>query len=314
MKLHQLIQQYVAYRKALGEKFRTNEVCLKAFCRAVGPEIAIGSITADTIHHFLYAKSAIVTTGWFVKHTALLGMYQYAFSRNYINEIPLPKMLPKRPEGLIPYIYSQRELQLLFDSSLAYQKNKSHIDPYVVQTFLILTYTLGLRVHETLSITVTDIDLDTQVITISQSKFYKSRLLPFNQQIKRLLEKYLLWRKKHQQLQSTNTTLFLSRKGVPLNASTIRKIFQRVREKAGVHREKAASFQPRMHDLRHTFAVNRLLSWYREKKDVQQLLPMLSVYMGHTHLAHTSVYLSMTNDLLQEANALFEKYVKIKKS
>jgi len=66
----------------------------------------------------------------------------------------------------------------------------------------------------------------------------------------------------------------------------------------------------RLHDLRHTFAVSRLVSWYRENKNVQQLLPVLSVYMGHTYLAHTSVYLTMTDELLREANIRLEKYVK----
>ncbi|MEJ7737188.1 MAG: hypothetical protein WKF97_07160 [Chitinophagaceae bacterium] len=64
--------------------------------------------------------------------------------------------------------------------------------------------------------------------------------------------------------------------------------------------------------LRHTFAVNRLVSWYQENKDVQRLLPVLSAYLGHKYLAHTSVYLTMTDNLLQEAKMRFEKYAKEK--
>lgn len=314
MKLDQLVNQYVRYRKSLGEKFRTNETCLKAFCSAIGPERPIKSITAGMAHRFLYGKSDAVTTGWFVKHTALLGLYQYAISRNYVTAIPLPKTLPKRPQGLIPYIYSPQELKLLFDGALAYQKNKSNIEPYMVRVSLILTYTLGLRVHETLSIALADIDMSTLVITIRQSKFYKSRLVPFNQQVKKLLKKFLQWRKEHGQAQHAEAHLFMDLHGEPFNADTLRGIFQRVRSNVGIRREDGASFQPRLHDLRHTFAVNRLLTWYRENKDVQQLLPILSVYMGHTYLAHTSVYLSMTDDLLREANARFEKFAKIGKS
>jgi site-specific recombinase XerD len=310
MKLHQLINQYVLYRKSLGEKFKTNEAYLKAFCSAIGPQIALSSITKAMVHRFLYSKSEVVTTGWFVKHTALLGLYQYAISRNYTAKIPLPKTLPKRPQGLIPYIYSQQELKLLFDGALLYQKNKSHIKPYMVRTSLVLTYTLGLRIHETLSITLGDIDMDNLVITIQQSKFYKSRLVPFNQKIKEVLRKILQWRKEHQQPCHSTAHLFISQHNEPLNADTIRGIFQRIRDNVGIRRDDGAFFQPRLHDLRHTFAVNRLVSWYRENKNVQELLPILSVYMGHTHLAHTSVYLTMTDDLLQEANKRFEKYAK----
>lgn len=310
MKIQMLISQYVGYRKALGEKFKTNEACLKVFCRIIGSETPISSVTEEMIRQYLYSKSEMVTTGWFVKHTALLGLYQYAKSRNYVAEIPLPKTLPKRPQGLIPYIYSQQELKLLFDGALTYQKNKSHIEPYIVRMALVLTYTLGLRVHETLSIALSDIDMDNLVITIQQSKFYKSRLVPFNQQVKEVLTFFFQWRKEHQQPQNAEAHLFMSQHNEPFNADTLRGIFERIRDNVGIRREDGAFFQPRLHDLRHTFAVNRLVSWYRENKNVQQLLPILSVYLGHTHLAHTSVYLSMTDDLLQEANTLFEKFVK----
>lgn len=314
MKLYQLINQYIGYRKALGEKFKTNETCLKAFCCAIGPEVPINSITEKMVNCYLYGRSATITTGWFVKHAAILGLYQYATSRNYVTKVPLPKSLPKRPQGLIPYIYSLQELKLLFDSAIAYQKNKSHIPPYMVRVCLVLIYTLGLRVHEALSISLGDIDIDNQVITIRQSKFYKSRFVPFNLQIKELLKKFLQWRNDYQQPKHTEASLFMTHRNKPLNADTLRGIFQRIRDYAGIKRNDGAYFQPRLHDLRHTFAVNSLLSWYRENKDVQQLLPILSIYMGHSYLAHTSVYLTMTEELLQEANTRFEKYAKTKKS
>jgi site-specific recombinase XerD len=310
MKLYQLINQYISYRKALGEKFKTNENYLRAFCRAIGSKTPIKSVKKEIVQQFLYGKSEMVTTGWFVKHSALLGLYQYAISRNYVTEIPLPKTLPKRPQGLIPYIYSQQELKLLFDSALTYQKNKSQVEPYMVRMSLVLTYTLGLRIHETLSIILGDVDIDNLVITIRQSKFYKSRLVPFNQQVKNALKSFLQWRKEHQQPQHAEAYLFMCQHNKPFNADTLRGIFKRIRRHAGIERKDGAAFQPRLHDLRHTFAVNRLISWYRENKNVQQLLPILSVYMGHTYLAHTSVYLSMTDELLQQANKRFEKYVK----
>ncbi|MCF8494495.1 MAG: hypothetical protein K9G65_03785 [Rickettsiaceae bacterium] len=85
-------------------------------------------------------------------------------------------------------------------------------------------------------------------------------------------------------------------------------IFQRIRAKAKIKRDDTSRYQPRIHDLRHSFAVHRLTSWYREKKDVQQLLPILSTYLGHRRLADTTVYLTMTDDMLQEDNIRFEAY------
>lgn len=309
MKLEQLINQYITYRKSLGEKFKTNETYLKAFCKAMGPSTTLKAINKNKVDRFLYGDSKIITSGWFIKHTALLGFYQYALTRHYVSEIPLPLILPKHPQSFVPYIYSKEELKLLFETALIYQKNKSHISPYMVRAVLIMTYALGLRLHETLAITLGDIDLDNSVITIQQSKFYKSRLVPFNPKVKIFITSYLQWRITQKQQQHAESLLFVGKNNQPFNADTMREIFKRVRKKAGIRRIDNANYQPRIHDLRHTFAVNRLIQWYKENQDVQQLLPILSAYLGHTHLSHTTVYLTMTDDLLQEANKNFEKYV-----
>jgi integrase len=153
-----------------------------------------------------------------------------------------------------------------------------------------------------------DIDLDASVITIQQSKFYKSRLVPFNDEVKGFITTYLQWRVSQKQPRSLDSYLFIGKNDQPFNLGTMREIFQRIRKQSGIKRIDKSSYQPRMHDLRHTFAVNRLTSWYQENKDVQKLLPILSIYLGHTHLAHTTVYLTMTDELLQEANIRFEHY------
>lgn len=202
MKLEQLILQYIGYRKSLGEKFKTNETYLKAFCKVIGPSRHIKAVTKKRVNSFLYGPSATITSDWFIKHSALLGFYKYALARNYVTQIPLPDILPKRPPPFVPYIYSNIELKRLFDTTLTYQVNRSHISPYMVRTVLILTYGLGLRIHETLSVTLNDIDMSNQVITIQQTKFYKSRLLPFNQQVKEIIKTYLQWRIKLKQPQS----------------------------------------------------------------------------------------------------------------
>ena len=80
-----------------------------------------------------------------------------------------------------------------------------------------------------------------------------------------------------------------------------------MRRQAGVRSPKGARFQPRLHDLRHSFATHRLTSWY-QGADVQRLLPVLATYLGHVNLAGTQVYLSMTPELLREAALRFERY------
>lgn len=309
MKLDKLIKKYVDYRQSLGEKFKTNEAVLKKFCRSIGPSVNIKLISNKMVSDFLYRKS-IITSGWFVDYNALLGFYRYAFIHNYVSNDPLPKVLPKLPRKFVPYIYSPSELKRLFDTALTYQKINSHISPYMVRTVLILTYALGLRIHETLSIELKDINIDLSCLTISDAKFYKSRLVPFNLQIKEIICTYLKWRIKNNQPQYSTAYLFIGKGHQPFNIATLQYIFKRIRKKAGIKRKDATSYQPRIHDLRHTFAVHRLTSWYRENKNIQQLLPILSVYLGHSYLASTSIYLTMTDELLYEANKRFEKYVR----
>ena len=89
------------------------------------------------------------------------------------------------------------ELKKIFDGALLYQKNKSCIEPYMVRVILILVYSVGLRLHEALSLKLSDIDLMESVITIHQAKYYKIRLVPFNQQLAGVLRKYFTWRKKN---------------------------------------------------------------------------------------------------------------------
>ena len=84
--------------------------------------------------------------------------------------------------------------------------------------------------------------------------------------------------------------------------------FKRLREHAGVRRTDGSRYQPRLHDLRHSFAVHRLTVWYRQGADVQRLVYHLAVYLGHDRLAHTQVYLTMIPELLQQAGTRFERY------
>ncbi len=122
MMLNQLVTQYIHYRQSLGEKVKTNAYYLKVFCKAFGSDTDIQSISLARINSFLYGDAQTVTSSWFAKHSPLFGFYQYALARNYVTKVPLPSILPKRPQSFVPYIYSQSELKLLFDTSLTYQK------------------------------------------------------------------------------------------------------------------------------------------------------------------------------------------------
>jgi integrase len=105
------------------------------------------------------------------------------------------------------------------------------------------------------------------------------------------------------------TTPFLATyDGRPVTHLTAELAFKRIRYEAGVKRTDGFYYQPRLHDFRHTFAVRRLVTWYREGKNVQRLLPHLATYLGHVSIRETSRYLTMTKELLDEASHRFELY------
>ena len=210
---------------------------------------------------------------------------------------------------MTPYIYSRAELKRLFDAALTYQRNRSKTPPECMQVILKVTYLLGLRIHETVSLKLRDLDLQQCQAIIRESKFNKTRIVPFNRQVQEMLHAFLTWRTAQcPACSSREDAVFLDRSGRPINLDTVRGCFQRIRTEAGVCRNDGACYQPRLHDLRHTFAVHRLTAWYREGKDVQKLIGSLSTYLGHDKLSHTSVYLTMTDSLLKEASKRFEAY------
>jgi integrase/recombinase XerD len=119
---------------------------------------------------------------------------------------------------------------------------------------------------------------------------------------------YLEWRLAVHCLRKQDECLLVDRNGAPLRDYGIRRAFARLRVAADIMRHDGARYQPRLHDLRHSFTVDRLTEWYREGKDVQKLLPALSTYLGHNSVAATQVYLTMTPELLRQASRRFQTY------
>ena len=309
MKLLAAVNKYVIYRKSLGASFLRNEECLKSFIRAVGHDKNLSDIQANKINAFL-AGDGPITPNWHFKYSSLRGFYNYIISREYTKTSPLPVDIPKRPQLFVPYIYSVEELRALLEASLIYQKNRgSHLEPHLVRTFLLLLYGAGLRISEAIKLTMADVDLPHALLTIRETKFYKTRLIPLGKQLTQSLSQYDIQRHREKHSRNPEAPFFIGKNGKAINKCAFEDAFRKIRRKAGVERRDSSRYQPRLHDLRHTFAVHRLTAWYKQGVDVQKWLPILSEYLGHTRISSTSVYLTMTPVLLEEAGKLFQRYV-----
>jgi len=175
------------------------------------------------------------------------------------------------------------------------------------RTLLLLLYGTGLRISEALGLDVADVDLDAGILQVRETKFYKTRLVPTGPDLTKVLAAYAAQRNKHL-LAMPDAPFLLTRRGKRPSRAAAEEVFKHLRDVAQVRRDDGSRYQPRLHDLRHTFASTRLIRWYRDGADVQRLLPQLATYLGHVHIGGTQCYLSMTPELLRYASARFERY------
>jgi site-specific recombinase XerD len=307
MKLSPAIEVYIAYKRSLGMGYRSEAVILRAFIKSVG-DGDIRKVRPQAVRRYLDGNGK-VTSFWFAKYHTLSAFYRYAVARHYVQKSPLPRNKPQAPEKPQPYIYSNEDMRKLIDAADSRHRFVWLLTPDTVRTLLLLLYGTGLRISEALNLNLGDFDHDSAVLTIRETKFFKSRLVPIGPDLSRVLEAYI-----DQQwppaMRAETTPLLGTIKNERILRQTAELVFKRLREEADVHRSTSARFQPRLHDLRHTFAVVRLVTWYREGKNVQRLLPHLTTYLGHARIQDTARYLSMTTELLQQASLCFERYAR----
>src|SRR6267143_2556518 len=163
MKIQTICERYAAFRKTLGERFETNGRQLKAFCRAMRPNIDIAEVSPEKVNTFLVGKGPL-TTSWYVRHNALLGFYRYAISRGFVATSPLPLAIPKQPPAFQPYIYSPAELRRILDSTESCRRPRSDLDVPAMRSLVLLMYGAALRTSEALSMTIANVDLSGAVL------------------------------------------------------------------------------------------------------------------------------------------------------
>jgi len=309
MTLREAIEQYILWRRAHGAKFTTGSDILHHFLQYVDGNAACDAVSAKQVLAFLAGQGAL-TRNRENKYYALVGFWRHAISRGHATHSPLPSSEPKSAPRMPPYIYSHDELRRLFDPANVASSRRGAVqfDGPTFRTLLLVLYGAGLRFSEATALTLADVDLSENVLTIRASKFYKSRLVPIGPQLAAELANYMPLRRRCELAQGKASFLLANRDGTRLASSTVQSAFDALRRTARVRRTTGGRLIPRLHDLRHSFAVHNLTAWYRQGADVQRLLPALSTYLGHSDLEGTKVYLTMTPELLQQASLRFERF------
>jgi len=208
------------------------------------------------------------------------------------------------PTVFHPYIFSKEEIKKLLSAAWTLAPPES-LRPHTYQTLFGLLYTTGIRSSEAFSLVLKDFLSERNLLYIAEGKFRKARWVPLHPSTSRMLNQYIEHRLRNGP-RVPDSPLFINLRTHCLHHCTVYQTFRQLLEKCGIPHNKHTG--PRIHDLRHTFAVHRLLAWYKDKQDVNARLPALATYMGHVSVCSTHIYLRPTAELFEQVNNRFHNH------
>ena len=187
--LSQAVEQYILHKRSLGVGFRSEAVRLRAFVKSIG-DCDMRLIEPGPVRQFLEGTGPI-TPFWLSKYHTLKAFYLYALAREYCVSCPLQLSIPQMPEAFQPYIYTNRDIERLIDAADARHRHVWLLEPHTVRTLLLLLCGTGLRIGEALHLKLEDFDAEAGVLTIRETKFFKSRLVPVGADLNGVLCGYI---------------------------------------------------------------------------------------------------------------------------
>lgn len=309
MTLNEAVNAYITMKRSLGTVFSVDARVLRSFAHALG-DISLDAVDPQATYDFCRG-SGPPTRWWERKHQTMRGFFAFLVTRGHLSSSPLREPAPRIPRSFVPYIYSREELQRLLEATKILKDKRSPLEHRTFRILLLVLYGAGLRPSESLRLRCCDVDLNERVLAVWDTKFFKSRLVPISKTLVTVLNTYRKVRQNLPMPAGTHSPFFATRTGDSITLSKLEKVFVRLRQHAEIQSPRGARWQPRLHDMRHTFAVHRMIAWYREGADVQACLPLLSTYLGHVNISGTQPYLTMTQELLTEASSRFDSYAAI---
>ncbi|MCP3733240.1 tyrosine-type recombinase/integrase [Sphingomonas sp. MG17] len=291
--LRAALDRYVNMQRGFGYKFTSAEHLLidfVAFMDAQGEAIITNKLAID------WATGAAGPASWPSRLGTVRSFARHLSCTEPRTDIPPAGIVRSTPRPA-PYIYTELEIAGLLDAMRALTP-ATRLRRWTYHYLFGLLAVTGLRVGEALRLKRDDVDLDTGILTIRETKFGKSRIVPISPSTVAALNDYVT-RRNARRCRSAGLHFFTGEHGGQLYHQNIHLVFCAVSRQLGLRPGSGGG--PRIHDLRHSFAVNMLLRWYRAGEDVEQLLPVLSTYLGHSHTRDTYWYLSACPELMEHA-------------
>jgi integrase len=288
------LADYVKLRRRIGLRFEKQEAMLKAFDRYVYECDYRGPLTEELALAFATSVSEQSTTLAARRYGVVCQFTEYLATFEPSTPRLDPKAIRRARQQPVPHVFTEEELEQLLCQATKF-KNRHPVSNRAMHAMIGLAVSSGLRLREVLALDLSDVDLETGVLIIRHSKFDKDRLVPVHATTLDVLRAYAAIRE--QMPGSTDeTAFFLNTRGHRFKSYNVVYLFRQLVRRINLHPSRGKP--PTFSSLRHTFAVRRLVAWYRAAMDVQALLPVLATYMGHVHYTSTSYYLTSTAELL----------------
>jgi len=296
----QKIHDFIEMKKNLGFKFKTSAVILSLIDRMAirtgESSIGITKVFADK----WCEKQPNESDGY--RYTRIMILAQFS---SYLVDLGISSYLPKHPvykkSTFIPYIYSPEEIEAIFKASdeLKLHSITMNTSIFSMPALFRLLYSTGMRIGEALALKKNDILLEEQCILIKDSKSGKERIIPVSDSLINVINDYLLYREMLPLSGSVSEHFFIKLDGNKFNHACVGVWFRKCLERASITYQGQGS-GPRIHDLRHTFAVTALAEMARAGIDLYDSLPVLSCYLGHQSLDSTNHYVRLTANMFPE--------------
>jgi integrase/recombinase XerD len=302
--LRAAVHEYLTLRRGVGFKLHDAGTGLLQFVTFM-EEHRAAYITQPLALTWAQQPSTVQPTEWARRLSFVRGFARHRSATDPRTQIPPEGMLPYRPKRAHPYLYSDDQIRDLLRAALTLP-DRDGLRPWTYHGLFGLLSVAGLRLGEARHLELQDVDLRAAVLTIRGAKFGKSRLVPVHASTRHVLADYLARRARRWARRPVSSYVFVSNRGNRLDNGTIHRTFYTLSRQIGL-RGPSESHGPRLHDLRHRFAVTTLLRWYRAGEDAERRLPILSAYLGHVHVSDTFWYLSAWPELMHEAMRRLER-------
>jgi len=293
--MREALTDYLALRRSLGYALVRDEKLLHQFLDWVYQHER-DHITVDDVLTWVRLPESASASWLRMRVRVVRGFAGYLHDIDPVHEVPPPGLVPGRVARAVPYLYSQTEIAALIAEA---DQLSTPLRRATITTLIGLLAVTGMRLGEVIGLDDADFNPEQALLTVRHTKLGKHRLLPLHPTTVTALSVYRRLRDEAFPRPVT-AALLVSQAGTRLLNYNVGQTFARLARGAGLA-PRSPRCRPRPHDLRHTFAVNTLLDWYRDGADVAARLPLLSTYLGHVAPANTYWYLEAAPELLAQA-------------